>query len=77
VGVTKVIFAFLPKRIGLIKYLHMALPKPKPAQDKLEEFAERIAADINERAAKMTYEQRDKADAETKKIAERVTRRNP
>ncbi len=47
----------------------MALAKLKPAKDdQLEELAERIAAKINERAAKMTPKKRANADSETKKI---------
>jgi len=54
----------------------MAVAKLKrPKEDRLEELAERIAAEINERAAKMTPEERAKADSETKKIAARVQRR--
>jgi hypothetical protein len=56
----------------------MAVAKLKrPKEDRFEEFAERIAAEINERAAKMTPEERARADSETKKIAARVQRRNP
>jgi hypothetical protein len=56
----------------------MAVAKLKrPKEDRLEELAERIAVDINERAAKMTPEDRAKADAETKKIAAQVQRRTP
>jgi len=54
----------------------MAVAKLKrPNEDRLEELAERIAAEINERAAKMTPEERAKADSETTKIATRVQRR--
>jgi hypothetical protein len=49
----------------------------RPKEDRLEELAERLAAQINERAAKMTTEDRAKADAETKKIAAQVQRRTP
>lgn len=49
----------------------------RPKEDRLEEFAERIAADVNERAAKMTPEDRVKADSETRKIASQVQRRTP
>jgi hypothetical protein len=42
---------------------------------RLMNLAERTAADINERAAKMTPEKRAQADSETKKIADRVRRR--
>ena len=56
----------------------MAVAKLKrPKEDRFEEFAERIAAEINERAAKMTPEERAQADSETKKIAARVQRRTP
>ncbi len=53
----------------------MAVAKLKPKDDRLEELAERIAAEINERADKMTSEGRARADAATKKIADRVRRR--
>jgi hypothetical protein len=46
-------------------------------KDRLAELAERIAAEINERAARMTAEERAKADSETKKIATQVQRRTP
>ncbi|HYM77865.1 MAG TPA: hypothetical protein VE377_17955 [Candidatus Dormibacteraeota bacterium] len=56
----------------------MAVAKLKrPKEDRLEDFAERIAAEINERAAKMTPEDRAKADSETMKIAAQVQRRTP
>jgi hypothetical protein len=56
----------------------MAVAKLKrPKEDRFEELAERIATEINERAAKMTPEERAKADSETKKIAARVQRRTP
>ena len=56
----------------------MAVAKLKrPQEDPLEDFAERVAAAINERAAKMTPEDRARADAETKKIAAQVQRRTP
>ncbi len=56
----------------------MAVAKLKhPKEERLEELAERIAAEINERAAKMTPEDRARADAETKKIVAQVRRRNP
>ncbi len=56
----------------------MAVAKLKrPKEDRFEEFAERIAAEINERAAKMTSEERARADSETKKIAAHVQRRTP
>ena len=47
----------------------------RPKEDQFEELAERIAADINERAAKMTPQERARADAETRKIAAQVQRR--
>jgi hypothetical protein len=54
----------------------MALVKPKPASENhLEELAERVASDINERAAEMSPQKRARADAETRKIADRVRRR--
>lgn len=49
----------------------------RPKEDRLEELAERIAAEINERAAKMTPEKRAQADSETKKIAAQAQRRTP
>ena len=56
----------------------MAVAKLKrPQEDRFEELAERIAAEINERATKMTPEQRAKADSETRKIAAQVQRRTP
>jgi hypothetical protein len=56
----------------------MAVAKLKrPKEDTFEDLAERIAAEINERAAKMTSEDRAQADSETKKIAAQVQRRNP
>jgi hypothetical protein len=56
----------------------MAVAKLKqPKEDRFEELAERLAADINERAAKMTPEERAKADSETKKIVAQVQRRTP
>jgi hypothetical protein len=48
-----------------------------PKENRFEELAERIASEINERAAKMTPERRARADSETKRIAARVRRRNP
>ena len=49
----------------------MAVAKLKrPKEDRLEEFAERIAAEINDRAVKMISKERARADSETKKIAE-------
>jgi hypothetical protein len=54
----------------------MAVAKLKrQKEDRLEELAERIATEINERADKMAPEARARADAETKKIADRVRRR--
>jgi hypothetical protein len=54
----------------------MAVAKLKrQKEDRLQELAERIAAEINERADKMTPEDRARADAATKKIADRVRRR--
>jgi hypothetical protein len=54
----------------------MSLAKLKrPKEDRFEEFADRVVSDIDERAAKMTSEERAKADSETKKIADRVQRR--
>jgi len=56
----------------------MAVAKLKrPKEDQFEELAERIAVEINERAAKMTPEERSRADSETKKIAAQVQRRTP
>ena len=56
----------------------MAVAKLKhPKEDRFEDLADRIAAEINERAAKMTQNERAKADSETKKIADRVRRRTP
>ena len=56
----------------------MAVAKLKrPKEDRFEELAERIAADINERAAKMTPKERARADSETKKIAAQARRRTP
>jgi hypothetical protein len=51
----------------------MAVAKLKhPKQNQLEELAEHFAADINERAARMTHEKRHQADSDTKKIAARL-----
>ena len=56
----------------------MALAKLKRSkEDQVEELAERIAAEINQRAAKMTSEDRARADSATKKIAAQVRRRTP
>jgi|HubBroStandDraft_1064217.scaffolds.fasta_scaffold175463_2 hypothetical protein len=41
-------------------------------RERIKSLAERVAGDINERAAKMTPADRKRADAETKRIAERV-----
>jgi hypothetical protein len=82
-AVTKVSLA-LPKpasenesvRIAIEEGIQMAVAKLKrPKEDQFEELAERIAAEINERAAKMTAEERTKADAGTKRIATHVERR--
>jgi hypothetical protein len=54
----------------------MAVAKLKrPQEDNFEELAQRIAIEINERAARMTPEERAKADSETRKIAAQVQRR--
>jgi hypothetical protein len=56
----------------------MAIAKLKrPKEDQVEELAERIATEINDRASRMTPEERAQADSETKKIAVRVQRRTP
>jgi hypothetical protein len=56
----------------------MAVAKLKPPkEDRLDQFAERLAGEINERASKMTPQQRARADAPTKKIAARAQRRTP
>jgi hypothetical protein len=56
----------------------MAVAKLKrPKEDRFEDLAERIAAEINERAAKMSPDDRAHADSETKKIAAQVQRRTP
>jgi hypothetical protein len=56
----------------------MAVAKLKYSkEDRLERLAERVANEINERAAKMTTEERAKADSETAKIATQVRRRTP
>jgi hypothetical protein len=56
----------------------MPVAKLKPPKaDRLEELAERLATEINERAAKMTPKERAQADSETKKIAAQVQRRIP
>ncbi len=54
----------------------MAVAKLKrPKENRFEELAERIATEINERAARLTPEKRANADSETKRIADRVQRR--
>src|ERR1700692_2191125 len=54
----------------------MAVAKLKrPNEDRLEDLAERLATEINDRAAKLTPARRAKADSETRKIAARVQRR--
>jgi hypothetical protein len=54
----------------------MAVAKLKrPKEDRFEELAERIATEINERAVRMTPEERAQADSETRKIATQVQRR--
>jgi hypothetical protein len=54
----------------------MAVAKLKrQKEDRFEELAERIANEIDERAAKMTPKERARADSETKKIAAQVQRR--
>ncbi len=56
----------------------MAVAKLKrPKEERFEELAERIATEINERAARMTPGERARADSETKKIAAQVQRRTP
>ncbi len=63
---------------SLDKGIQMAVAKLKrPKADRLDQLAGRIAAEINERAAKMTPEDRAQADSETKKIVARVQRRTP
>ena len=54
----------------------MAVAKLKrPKEDRFEELSERIATEIDERAAKMTPKERAQADSGTKKIAAQVQRR--
>jgi len=49
----------------------MAVAKLKRTkEDQFEELAERFAAEIDERAAKMTPKERARADSETRKITE-------
>lgn len=56
----------------------MAVAKLKrPKETKLEELAERLATEINERASKMNAGERAKSDLETQRIATRVQRRTP
>lgn len=56
----------------------MAVAKLKsPKEDQFEQLADRIASEINERATRMTHDERARADSETKKIADRVQRRTP
>jgi hypothetical protein len=56
----------------------MAVAKLKrPKENQFEELADHIATGINERASKMTPEERGRADSETKKIVDRVQRRTP
>jgi hypothetical protein len=43
-------------------------------EDRFEELAELFAAEINERAARMTPEKRAQADAETGELTARVQR---
>jgi hypothetical protein len=47
----------------------------QPEENRLENLAERIANEINERASTMSSEERTKADSETREIATRVQRR--
>jgi hypothetical protein len=53
------------------------LKKYPKDENRLERLAERVANEINERAANMTTEERAKADSETAKIATQVRRRTP
>jgi hypothetical protein len=56
----------------------MAVAKLKrPKEDQFEELVERVATEIDERAAKMTPKERARADSETRKIATQVQRRTP
>jgi hypothetical protein len=51
----------------------MTIGKLKPStEDRVEKLAERFALEINERAARMTPEERERADSETMRIASRV-----
>ena len=40
--------------------------------DRLDELADRIAAEINDRASKLTAEERAKADSETTRVVSQV-----
>jgi hypothetical protein len=44
-------------------------------RNQLATLADRVAAEINQRASKMTSKKRANADSETKRIADRVRRR--
>jgi hypothetical protein len=56
----------------------MAIAKLKrPKENQLEELTDRIATEINERANRMTPEERARADSEAKRIADRVQHRTP
>jgi hypothetical protein len=56
----------------------MAVAKVKrPKEERFDQFAERLATEIDEHASRMTSRERAKADSETKKIAARVPRRTP
>jgi predicted DNA binding CopG/RHH family protein len=57
------------KGMGYQTYIKMLL------RESLADASERVATEINGRAAKMTCEERAQADSETKKIADRVRRR--
>ena len=47
-----------------------------PKEDPLEELAERMANEINQRAAKMTPKDQAKADSDTTKIAAQLRHLN-
>jgi predicted metal-dependent hydrolase len=49
--------------------IRQQMKQKRSKKDRFEGLAERIAADINEPAEKMTTEERTKADSETRKIA--------
>lgn len=52
---------------------HMATnPKPSVKKTKLDEFAAKLIADINQRAEKMSPDARAEADRKTLEIAARV-----